>query len=112
MTFRKILVGFGGGDSSRAAPKLAGPPPRACGAELVIAHVPGRGDALREADAVLPYGATVELKPVKSRSVTQGLHELAEQEEADLIVVGSPERRPLHGLHAPASVAERLLHAA
>ena len=131
MTFRKIVIGYGGGDSSRDALKLAVLLQRACAAELVVAHVyrhdpaltqghpdprlaqrAGAIDTLREADSSLPYGATAELRPVKARSVTQGLHEIAEHEGADLIVVGSPEHRPLHSLHSATSIAERLLHAA
>ena len=64
-------------------------------------------ERLRAADG----DETVELKAVANTSAAHGLHAVAEQEGADLIVVGST-----HTGHAgrvlPGSTAERLLHGA
>jgi nucleotide-binding universal stress UspA family protein len=54
---------------------------------------------------------TVELKAIANPSASHGLHELAEQEDADLIVVGSTHTGRA-GRVLPGSTAERLLHGA
>ena len=53
----------------------------------------------------------VELKPIANTSPSHGLHTLAEQEDADLIVVGSTHTGRA-GRVLPGSTAERLLHGA
>jgi len=53
----------------------------------------------------------VELRTIANPSPSHGLHELAEQEEADLIVVGSTHTGRA-GRVLPGSTAERLLHGA
>jgi nucleotide-binding universal stress UspA family protein len=55
--------------------------------------------------------ATVELKTIANPSAAHGLHELAEREQADLIVVGSTHTGRA-GRVLPGSTAERLLHGA
>ena len=55
--------------------------------------------------------ASVELKAVANASAAHGLHELAEREDADLIVVGSTHTGRA-GRVLPGSTAERLLHGA
>ena len=52
---------------------------------------------------------TVEVRAVPSPSPAHGLHELAEQERADLVVVGSTHTGRA-GRVLPGSTAERLLH--
>ena len=54
---------------------------------------------------------TVELKAIANPSASHGLHEVAEQEGADLIVVGSTHTGRA-GRVLPGSTAERLLHGA
>ena len=54
---------------------------------------------------------TVELRAIANPSPAHGLHELAEQEGADLIVVGSTHTGRA-GRVLPGSTAERLLHGA
>ncbi len=54
---------------------------------------------------------TVEVKAIANPSPSHGLHELAEQEDAALIVVGSTHRGRV-GRALPGSTAERLLHGA
>jgi nucleotide-binding universal stress UspA family protein len=54
---------------------------------------------------------TVELKAIANPSPSHGLHALAEQEHADLIVVGSTHTGRA-GRVLPGSTAERLLHGA
>ena len=53
----------------------------------------------------------VDLKPIANTSPAHGLHTLAEQEDADLIVVGSTHTGRA-GRVLPGSTAERLLHGA
>ena len=54
---------------------------------------------------------TVELRAIANPSPSHGLHDLAEQEDADLIVVGSTHTGRA-GRVLPGSTAERLLHGA
>jgi nucleotide-binding universal stress UspA family protein len=78
----------------------------------VDARLALRAEALQRlaaADPSLPYGMRATMRAVESRSPVQGLHELAESEQADLIVLGATTKGSLE-LHAVGSVAERLLH--
>lgn len=123
----KIIAGWEGGDRSRDAVRFASALARVSGAELVIAHayrydppfhssavdvrMAIRGAALKRlagAEDALPYGARARLEVVESRSPVQGLHDLAEAEHADVIVLGATTKGALE-LHAVGSVAERLL---
>jgi nucleotide-binding universal stress UspA family protein len=107
--FERVVVGIDGSDSSRDALALArelvGP-----GSELVLANVyiagtwPARGNAgiftsgqRAQAHEVVKQarneaGIDAKLATVPSPYVGRGLHELAEDINADLIVVGSSER--------------------
>jgi nucleotide-binding universal stress UspA family protein len=90
---------------------------RLAGADLTIAHVHKRGHAgesallLDEAERLLPYAVRATLCAVEARWPVHGLHDLAESERADLLVVGATTRSSLE-LHAVGSVPVRLLHAA
>lgn len=130
VSFEKIVVGYEPGAPSRDALRFASVLADASGAELIVGHV-SHYDApressdpavhmaikaratrtLAEADAQLPYGRRVHLRSVEARSPVQGLHDLAEAEGADLVVVGSTTKGSLR-LHPAGSIAERLLRGA
>lgn len=128
MPIGKIIVGFKGGECSRDALRFGAMLARDIDAELVVAHayLPAHGfrasasertvlranasALLAEAESLLPYATRAELRAVEGRPV-QALQALAEDEAADLIVVGSSTRGALE-MHAVGGVAERLLHAA
>jgi nucleotide-binding universal stress UspA family protein len=90
------------------------PAPSAIGSGRVDAE--WVADRHRAADAVLDGARTVlkdapgavDYRVVSSSSAAHGLHDLAEEEHADLIVVGSGKAGPQHRLFA-GSTAERLL---
>ena len=94
--FRKIVVGYDATPGAADALKLATVIAKPTGAELVIAsvHPAGAGHEaaaqrqLGEALRHLPYAARPDLVPAVSRSVPQGLHEIAESQRADLVAVG------------------------
>ena len=114
-SFRKIVVGYDATSGSADALKLATVIAKPTGADLVLAsvHPPGAGheaaaqrqlgDALRQ----LPYAARPELVPVESRSVPQGLHEVAESAGADLVVAGRGGlgARLVQGAHCAIAIA-------
>jgi nucleotide-binding universal stress UspA family protein len=127
---RKIIAGWDGGDRSPDALRFAAVLARATGAELIVAYAyrydppfhSGAPDVrlelrsratqrLAPADDHVPYGMRATMRAVESRSAVQGLHDLAENEHADLIVVGATMKGSLE-LHAVGSVAERLLRSA
>lgn len=107
--FRHVLVGVDGTDGGRSAIALAD---LLCdvGGRMTLAHVvPGQAPVHRGA---LPgwadercrvllereraaTGVTARLAGVYAPSVGRGLHRLAEQHEAELVVVGSCRRGPL-----------------
>lgn len=102
--YRKILVGYDGSDQAKDALALGRQLADTTGAELAVASVfalslPVRGgftpvpnDADRELERQLEQVAEsvgAAAHPVRSTSPARGLHELAEEIEADLIVVGS-----------------------
>jgi nucleotide-binding universal stress UspA family protein len=130
VTFHKIVVGYEHGAPSRDALRFASVLADSAEAELIVAHVShydapqGSSDpevhmairaratrTLAEAEAHLPYGRRAHLRAVEARSPVQGLHDLAEAEGADLVVVGSTTKGSLE-LHAVGSVPERLLRGA
>jgi nucleotide-binding universal stress UspA family protein len=125
-----IVIGFDGSDSGEDALALGVLLCRATGAVPVVATVypeaypigPGRVDAewvafmreqseelLRCARRVLGDAADADYRTVSATSESRGLHELAEQERAEAVVVGSTHRGPL-GRTAPGSTGDRLLH--
>ncbi|MGZ8481918.1 MAG: universal stress protein [Candidatus Limnocylindria bacterium] len=122
-------MGVDGSDASRDAIALADGLAGLTGSTLVLANVfpydtsPSRTlnrefeEYLREdASAILEPlratvddGVTVETRTVPNPSPAHGLHELAEREEAGLIVVGSTHTGRI-GRVLPGSTATRLLH--
>lgn len=127
--YRRILVGFDGHAASRDALTLAHGLAALEHAELVLAtclenldplatpaHAYERATA--EAEYRLSESARQILGETRFRfrivggvSAPRGLHELAEDEGADVVVLGSTQRGGL-GKVLPGSVAERLLHGA
>ena len=121
--YRKILVGYDDSDQARDALALGKQLADATGATLVVAGVfqfdPVRGgfDAhFREAEAeyarkieeaARAVGAEPEVVP--SSSPARGLHQLAEEIDADLILVGSAHHGRL-GQALAGSVGVALLH--
>jgi nucleotide-binding universal stress UspA family protein len=125
-----IVIGFDGSDSGEDALALGLVLCRATGAAPLVAAVypeaypigVGRVDAewvaymhehaeelLRRARRVLGDGVTADYRAVGAASESRGLHELAEQEHAHIVVVGSTHRGPL-GRTFPGSTGDRLLH--
>jgi len=101
--YRKIIVGYEGSNEAKDALALGELIAGTTGAELVVAGVSLSHPVLRGSDPV-DHEARDELRevlhraagsvdaaaqPVQSSSPARGLHELAEEIDADLIVVGS-----------------------
>ncbi|WP_205697084.1 universal stress protein [Conexibacter sp. SYSU D00693] len=124
---RTFIAGYDGSDAALAAVTLAHRLARAAGAELVVvtahataAHLllPGTEHALEEearaaAEGLLgalevPAGVT---RVVRGGGPARALAEVAQEEQASLVVVGTTHHGPL-GRLAPGSVGERLLHGA
>ena len=121
--YRKILVGYDDSDQAKDALALGKQLADATGAELVAAGVfqfdpiwGGYDPHFRNAEiefarkieaAAKSVGAEAEATP--SSSPARGLHELAEEIEADLILVGSA-RRGRVGQILAGSVGVALLH--
>ncbi len=122
-----IVVGFDGSDESKDALRLARAFADLRGAELVVVAVfpdpfPALGAALPQAfeeeesayfaDTFAEVDAEVTgpyvRKEVTHVSAAQGLHDVAEEGEADMIVLGSTHRGTV-GRVMPGSVGERLL---
>lgn len=126
--YRTILVGYDGRDSSRDALALAHGLAAIEGAELVLlaaleldplaTPADAYERAMAEAEERLEAQARAQLGKIPFRLRTVGgvsapraLHEVAEDENADVIVLGSTHRSGL-GRVLPGSVGERLLHGA
>ena len=122
--YGKILVGYDRSDQADDALVLGKQLADATGAKLVVAGVfpfdpvwTSRVDsAFRKAEE--QYATQVEqaaraveaeAEAIPSSSAARGLHELAEEIEADLVVVGSSHRSPL-GRALAGSVGTALLH--
>jgi nucleotide-binding universal stress UspA family protein len=125
----KIVIGFDGTDSGEDALALGMLLARATRAVPLVAVVHpqeypigvGRVDAewvafmheqaeqlLGRARRLLGEDAVADYREVSAPSESRGLHELAEQERAGLVVVGSSHRAPL-GRTWPGSTGDRLL---
>jgi nucleotide-binding universal stress UspA family protein len=125
----KVVIGFDGSDSGEDALALGLVLCRSTGAVPVVAVVHpeeypigvGRVDAewvaymheqakelLRRARAVAGDDAGADYRELGAPSESRGLHELAEQEQAEVVVVGSSRRGPL-GRTYPGSTGDRLL---
>ncbi len=123
--FHRIIVGVDGTKRGRDALALARMLARETGASLVLASVypafhrasheeRGRAEAetfISEAREALAGVSEVDHRAAAASSPARGLHDLAEAEGADLIVVGSSHRGAV-GRVLPGSVGERLLHGA
>ncbi|HEX2468286.1 MAG TPA: universal stress protein [Solirubrobacterales bacterium] len=124
----KILVGFDGSDGARDALRLGKALGRAEDAELLVGAVisyvplPIEAEAYERAlsehydelfDAVQQElaGATFERHELADTSVARALGQLAEDQGANLIVIGSTHRGTLGRVY-PGSVGERLLNGA
>jgi nucleotide-binding universal stress UspA family protein len=124
--FGRMILGFDGTDQSRdalALARLLASDGRRC---VVVSHVVPRAlpfdSRTREyvqtvrshVHAVLDpalaalSGLRAEARPIESESVPRGLHELAEEEGASLVVIGSTHRGPV-GRVVLGSVGEILL---
>ena len=125
-TAPRIVVGIDGTERGLDALGLARLLAAASGATLVLAAVHGldlgddpdvgmtpilRENAERRLDALeaSPSGAGWERRVIGAGSPAHGLHDLAVDEAASLVVVGSSHRGAL-GRVLPGSVGERLLH--
>jgi nucleotide-binding universal stress UspA family protein len=124
--FSKIIVGYDGTDQAREAVVLGEQLSKSTGAELIIAHVAllnplmrGGVDELRleqesefaEATEVAARAVGAHAHIVESTSPGRGLHQLAEESGADLVVVGSSQHGKL-GQTLLGNVATALLHGA
>ena len=121
--YRKIIVGYDGRPASEDALAFAKLIADATGAQLIVAGVfqfdplwGGRDPAFHEAER--EYARAVERRPsrsaaqaeaIPSSSPARGLHELAEESGADLVVVGSSSDGKL-GQVLAGNVALTLLH--
>ena len=122
--YRKIVVGYDGSDQAKDALALGRQLAAATGSELVLSavslfHPMMRGgvepialtdehELAQQADAVAQeLGVTS--RSVGSTSVPRGLHELAEEIDADLVVVGS-SRHGKPGETLLGNVAVNLMH--
>ncbi len=121
--YRKVLVGYDDTEQSKDALALGKQLAEATGAELVVAGVfqfdplwGGYDPRFRDADVefarsieAAAKAAGAEPEAVASSSPQRGLHELADEIEADLIVVGSA-RHGRVGQILAGSTAVSLLH--
>jgi nucleotide-binding universal stress UspA family protein len=121
--YRKIIVGFDGSERAEDALALGKLLARTSGAKLVVAGVfqfdpllGGRDPSFQEAEADFAReieraaaGADAEPEAFPSSSVGRGLHELAEELDADLVVVGSSHRSRA-GQVLAGNVGTSLLH--
>lgn len=127
----KIIVGYEVSDCGRDALVLGRRLAEATSGELVVASAwvhefyelppPVEGysalmrkraeRAAREAERVVGESGAAAFHVIGASSSARALHEFAEREHADLVVVGSTSRGAL-GRVLPGSVGERLLHGA
>lgn len=125
--YRSIIIGIDGRDGGRDALALGSALALASGGRLTLACsylsdpvgtrlVPAEAANLRdvavahlEAARGSIGGLQVDIEPVATSSPARGLHELAEEIGADLIVVGSSHRGVV-GRVLPGSTAQQVLH--
>jgi nucleotide-binding universal stress UspA family protein len=115
--YQKLIVGYRETDEGSDALALGRMLAAATGAQTVITsvlHGPLAGQAHEAMEVVQAAAASAGLDSVtkaevlQDRSPARALHDLAEREHAEVIVLGSTHRGPL-GRVFPGSVAERLL---
>jgi nucleotide-binding universal stress UspA family protein len=126
--YRTILVGYDGRPPGTDALALANGLARIEGARLVLCaaleldplatpasayeRATAEAEERLQAEAARTLGETpFKLRVIGGVAPPRALHEVAEDERADVIVLGSTHRHGL-GRVAPGSVAERLLHGA
>jgi nucleotide-binding universal stress UspA family protein len=126
--FKTIVVGFDGSSRSEDALELGGVIARVSGARLIAACVYSYPFLYDDGDAVanevreqasgvvaqaqrLADGSVTETVTIEGSSVAHGLEQVADEHDAQLIVVGSSHRGAL-GRITPGSVPERLVHGA
>ena len=126
-SYQKLIAGYDGSDHAADGLALAELLCDVTGAELLVAavvprefpYVPGTPEREQElqsrardmlVDAVAESDR-VTTRVVAARAAAHGLHDLAESEQADAIVVGSSRHGPV-GRVLAGSVASRLLHGA
>jgi nucleotide-binding universal stress UspA family protein len=122
--YRKIIVGYDGSDQAKDALALGKDLSQTAGAELHVGGVflfhplvrsgidPLDREAEQEFAEQLEHAADsvdAAAQPVQSSSPARGLHELAEEIEADLIVVGSSKHGPV-GQTILGNVGVALMH--
>ena len=116
MALRKLIVGCDGGPASRDALRFAAVLARVEGGRLTLVNVHRNGhrdealQLLNDAERSLPYGTRATIRPLESRSPATALHELAEAEAADAIVIGSRRNTRgqstfVTGAHCPVAIA-------
>jgi nucleotide-binding universal stress UspA family protein len=126
-SYQKLIAGYDGSDHAADGLALAELLCDVTGAELLVAavvphefpYVPGtpeREQELRSRAHDMLVEAVAEsdrvtARVVAARAAAHGLHDLAESEQADAIVVGSSRHGPV-GRVLAGSVASRLLHGA
>jgi nucleotide-binding universal stress UspA family protein len=111
---RKVIAGYNGSDEARDAIALGKALSHVTGATLILAAVEARHqEMVREQleDAAAGIGIEPDVRVITARSPAHGLHDLAEREAAEILVVGSSHRGGI-GRVLAGSVAERVLHAA
>ena len=124
--YRKILVGYDDSDQAKDALALGKQLADATGAELVVAGVfvvrpmwhGGIDPTIRDEEVIFARkleaaanSVDAAAEPVPSTSPARGLHEIAEETNADLIVVGSTHRGRI-GRVVAGTVGVALLHGA
>jgi len=127
--FSTIVVGFDGTDEAEDGLAFAGRLAEVTGGRLVLAFAYGgesiavgigsasigvrmheeAREVLRRGLKLLPEGVRAEMRALRHASPARGLHELAQELDADLIVLGPAQFGPL-GRVVVGSVAMRLLH--
>jgi nucleotide-binding universal stress UspA family protein len=123
-----FIAGYDGSDAARAALRFTGRLAAQLGGDVVAANVyplvPAvlskgasagalhelRDQARSEAEKLLrESGVDARLVPVAAQSAAEGLHQLAEEEDAALVAVGGTHRGAI-GKLVIGSVGEKLLH--
>lgn len=126
-SYRKLIAGYDGSDHAADGLALAELLCEVTGADLLVTavvprefpYVPGTPQREQELRArardvlvdAVAESERVTTRVVAARAAAHGLHDLAESEEADAIVVGSSRHGPI-GRVLAGSVASRLLHGA
>jgi nucleotide-binding universal stress UspA family protein len=125
---RTIVIGSDGSAQAEGAMRFGGALARAMGARVIVGtayiHTPplrGDGGAFErlersDAEEIARRGAAsvsgagdIEARVVSGSTVAEGLHRLAAEVDADLLVIATSGRRRI-GSHQPRSVSEQVVH--